>query len=89
MLPVWVLIPPQIIHSLSHYIICTVVQGVWLQVLKATHREYQKLTVSSLYLFVHNMILFLRVLCLRIPNLVTYQVCLSTRHRQLLLLATL
>lgn len=44
MLPVWVLIPPQIIHSLSHYIISTVVQGVWLQVLKATHREYQKLT---------------------------------------------
>lgn len=40
----WVLIPPQIIHSLSHYIISTVVQGVWLQVLKATHREYQKLT---------------------------------------------
>ena len=50
MLPVWVLIPPQIIHSLSHYIICTVVQGVWLQVLKATHREYQKLTVSTLHL---------------------------------------
>merc|ERR1712106_1027098 len=44
MLPVWVLIPPQIIHSVSHYIISTVVQGVWLQVLKATHREYQKLT---------------------------------------------
>jgi len=44
MLPVWVLIPPQIIHSISHYIISTVVQGVWLQVLKATHREYQKLT---------------------------------------------
>jgi len=44
MLPVWVLIPPQIIHSLSHYIISTVVQGAWLQVLKATHREYQKLT---------------------------------------------
>jgi len=44
MLPVWVLIPPQIIHSVSHYIISTVVQGVWLQVLKATHREYQKMT---------------------------------------------
>jgi len=44
MLPVWVLIPPQIIHSVSHYIIATIVQGVWLQVLKATHREYQKLT---------------------------------------------
>jgi len=44
MLPVWVLIPPQIIHSVSHYVISTVVQGVWLQVLKATHREYQKMT---------------------------------------------
>merc|ERR1719334_2739964 len=44
MLPVWVLIPPQVFHSVAHYIISTVVQGVWLQVLKATHREYQKLT---------------------------------------------
>lgn len=44
MLPVWVLVPPQVIHSVVHYIVSTVVQGVWLQVLKATHREYQKLT---------------------------------------------
>lgn len=43
MLPVWVLIPPQVIHSVCHYIISTIVQGVWLQVLKATHRECQKL----------------------------------------------
>jgi len=43
MLPVWVLMPPQVVYCVSHYIISTIVQGVWLQVLKATHREYQKL----------------------------------------------
>ena len=75
MLPVWVLVPPQVsrpligqynqyrpligqyshdniislvqvIHSVSHYTISTLVQAAWLQVLKATHREYQRLTVS-------------------------------------------
>jgi len=44
MLPVWVLVPPQVVHSLSHYTISTLVQGAWLQILKATHREYQRLT---------------------------------------------
>jgi len=44
MLPVWVLMPGQVVHSVSHYVISTVVRTVWLQVLKATHREYQKLT---------------------------------------------
>merc|ERR1719350_9367 len=44
MLPVWVLVPPQVIHSVSHYTISTLVQAAWLQVLKATHREYQRLT---------------------------------------------
>jgi len=44
MLPVWVLMPAQVVHSVSHYVISTVVRAVWLQVLKATHREYQKLT---------------------------------------------
>ena len=48
MLPVWVLMPGQVVHSVSHYVISTVVRTVWLQVLKATHREYQKLTVRSL-----------------------------------------
>jgi len=43
MLPVWLLIPPQVIHSLAHYTISTVVQGLWLQVLKAAHREFQRL----------------------------------------------
>jgi len=43
MLPVWVLIPPQVIHSLAHYTISTVVQGLWLQVMKAAHREFQRL----------------------------------------------
>jgi len=43
MLPVWVLVPPQVIHSVCHYFISTVFQGVWLQVLKATHRECEKL----------------------------------------------
>ena len=64
MLPVWVLVPPQVVHATSHYIISTIVQvyimvfimhatthyiispilqGLWLQVLKATHREYQRL----------------------------------------------
>jgi len=44
MLPVWVLIPPQVIHSIMHYVISTIVQGLWLQVMKSTHREYQRLT---------------------------------------------
>ena len=43
MLPVWVLVPPQVVHATTHYIISTIVQGLWLQVLKATHREYQRL----------------------------------------------
>ena len=43
MLPVWVLVPPQVVHATGHYIISTIVQGLWLQVLKATHREYQRL----------------------------------------------
>ena len=46
MLPVWVLVPPQVVHSVSHYMISTLVQGAWLQLLKATHREYQRLTVN-------------------------------------------
>merc|ERR1712168_1646249 len=29
---------------MGHYVISTVVRTVWLQVLKATHREYQRLT---------------------------------------------
>ena len=49
MLPVWVLMPPQVVYCVSHYIISTIVQGVWLQVLKATHREYQKLQVRLTY----------------------------------------
>ena len=48
MLPVWVLMPAQVVHSVSHYVISTVVRTVWLQVLKATHREYQRLTVRPL-----------------------------------------
>jgi len=44
MLPVWVLVPPQVVHTLSHYTISTLVQSAWLQILKATHREYQRLT---------------------------------------------
>ena len=48
MLPVWVLVPPQVAHCVSHYAISTLVQAAWLQVLKATHREYQRLTVSPL-----------------------------------------
>jgi len=43
MLPVWVLIPPQVIHSVAHYIITSIVQGLWLQVMKTAHREYQRL----------------------------------------------
>jgi len=43
MLPVWVLIPPQVLHSLCHYIISTIISTVWLQVLKVTHRSCQKL----------------------------------------------
>jgi len=43
MLPVWVLIPPQVIHSLCHYVIKTIMEKVWLQVLKASHREFQKM----------------------------------------------
>jgi len=31
MLPVWVLIPPQVIHSIMHYVISTIVQGLWLR----------------------------------------------------------
>ena len=45
MLPVWVLMPPQVLHSVSHYIISSLVRTAWLQLLKATHREYQRLTV--------------------------------------------
>jgi len=43
MLPVWVLMPAQVLHSVSHYVISSMVRTVWLQVLKATHREYQRL----------------------------------------------
>ena len=46
MLPVWVLMPAQVLHSVSHYVISSLVRTVWLQVLKATHREYQRLTVK-------------------------------------------
>ena len=28
---------------MSHYLVSTIVSGVWLQVLQATHREYQRL----------------------------------------------
>ena len=45
-MPVWVLMPAQVLHSVSHYVISSTVRTVWLQVLKATHREYQRLTVS-------------------------------------------
>ena len=45
MLPVWVLMPPQVLHSVSHYVISSLVRTAWLQLLKATHREYQRLTV--------------------------------------------
>jgi len=43
MLPVWVLIPPQVAHNLFHYVIKTIVERVWLQVMKASHREFQRL----------------------------------------------
>ena len=46
MLPVWVLMPAQVLHSVSHYVISSLVRTAWLQLLKATHREYQRLTVS-------------------------------------------
>jgi len=36
--------PAQVLHSVSHYVISSLVRTVWLQVLKATHREYQRLT---------------------------------------------
>ena len=47
MLPVWVLMPAQVLHSVSHYVISSMVRTVWLQLLKATHREYQRLTVRQ------------------------------------------
>jgi len=43
MLPVWVLMPPQILYGVSHYIIKFITERIWLQVMKASHREYQKL----------------------------------------------
>ncbi|XP_023330136.1 solute carrier family 25 member 46 [Eurytemora carolleeae] len=43
MLPVWVLIPPQVIHNVLHYIIKTIMERVWLQVMKASHKEFQRL----------------------------------------------
>lgn len=43
MLPVWVLIPPQVIHSVLHYLISTVMEGVCIQLIKASHREFQRL----------------------------------------------
>jgi len=43
MLPVWVLIPPQVFHGVAHYIIKFITERLWLQVMKASHREYQKL----------------------------------------------
>ena len=45
-MPVWVLMPAQVLHSVSHYVISSLVRTAWLQLLKATHREYQRLTVS-------------------------------------------
>jgi len=43
MLPVWVLIPPQVFYGVTHYIISFITERIWLQVMKASHREYQKL----------------------------------------------
>eukprot|EP00088_Acartia_fossae_P052475 TRINITY_DN5929_c0_g1_i1.p1 TRINITY_DN5929_c0_g1~~TRINITY_DN5929_c0_g1_i1.p1 ORF type:complete len:509 (+),score=82.76 TRINITY_DN5929_c0_g1_i1:82-1608(+) len=43
MLPVWVLIPPQVFYGVAHYIIKFITERLWLQVMKASHREYQKL----------------------------------------------
>jgi len=43
MLPVWVLIPPQIVHSILHYGIKLVMERFWLHVLKNSHREFQRL----------------------------------------------
>ena len=46
-MPVWVLMPAQVLHSVSDYVISSMVRTVWLQLLKATHREYQRLTVRQ------------------------------------------
>ncbi len=35
----------QVIHSLLHYIISTVMEGVCIQLIKASHREFQRLKV--------------------------------------------
>jgi len=43
MLPVWVLIPPQVVHSVCHYVIKLIMEKKWLQVMKASHREFQKM----------------------------------------------
>jgi len=40
LLPVWVLIPPQVLHSVARYLMSTVVHQACL----ATHKEYQKWT---------------------------------------------
>jgi hypothetical protein len=42
----------QVIHSLLHYIISTVMEGVCIQLIKASHREFQRLKVRQPFLFI-------------------------------------
>ena len=35
----------KVIHNVLHYIIKTIMERVWLQVMKASHKEFQRLKV--------------------------------------------
>jgi hypothetical protein len=37
----------QVIHSVLHYVISTVMEGVCIQLIKASHREFQRLKVVT------------------------------------------
>ena len=90
MLPVWVLMPAQVLHSVSHYVISSMVRTVWLQLLKATHREYQRLTVRQQKVLQSlATIYWCRVPCQETHSSATCPDCLSTRARQQLWPATL
>ncbi len=44
----------QVVHSVLHYIISTVMEGVCIQLIKASHREFQRLKVSFIVFFLHH-----------------------------------
>jgi hypothetical protein len=60
----------QVIHSLLHYIISTVMEGVCIQLIKASHREFQRLKVRPpffIFLFIFIYFQYLSVLRFRDP----------------------